>query len=68
LKLKSAQSDYYGGQINFVRRIAYWYGDTYTRDQGVKTCNAPISMDNYGQWWIFLHAISTNQHRWSWSL
>jgi len=37
LKLKSAQSDYYGGQINFVRRIEYWYCDTYTRDQGVTT-------------------------------
>jgi len=35
LKLKSAQSDYYGGQINFVRRIAYRYCDTYIRDQGV---------------------------------
>jgi len=35
LKLKSAQSDYKGGQVNFVRRIEYWYFDTYTRDQGV---------------------------------
>ena len=35
MKLKLAQSDYYGGQINFVRRIAYRYGNTYTGDQGV---------------------------------
>jgi len=35
LKLNSAQSDYYRGQINFVRRIAYRYCDTYTGDQGV---------------------------------
>ena len=35
LKLKSAQSDYHGGQINFARRIAYRYCDTYTGKQGV---------------------------------
>ena len=35
MKLKSGQSEYYRGQIKFVRRIAYRYGDTYTGDQGV---------------------------------
>ena len=35
MKLKSAQSDYHGGQINIIRRIAYWYCDTYIREQGL---------------------------------
>ena len=32
---KSAQSDYQGGQVNVIRRIEFWYCDTYTGDQGV---------------------------------
>ena len=30
-------SNYQDGQINFVRRIEYWYCDTYIKDRGV-TC------------------------------
>jgi len=29
------------------------------------TCDTHISADSYEQWQIFLHAILTNQHRWS---
>jgi len=44
LKLKSAQSDNHGGQINFVRRIVYRYGDTYTGKQGVTDVHEDVHM------------------------